>query len=68
MGHLSRPIKAVRGDPKLHKRKCFWYRRDQVEVLFQDYFRVAERTGFAPRKWISINMLHPMHPTNYQLM
>ena len=50
--HAKLLKEAVRGDPKIHKRKCFWYRREQVPVLFEDYLVVARRTGFAPPRTI----------------
>eukprot|EP00615_Pteridomonas_danica_P004515 CAMPEP_0114332834 /NCGR_PEP_ID=MMETSP0101-20121206/3360_1 /TAXON_ID=38822 ORGANISM="Pteridomonas danica, Strain PT" /NCGR_SAMPLE_ID=MMETSP0101 /ASSEMBLY_ACC=CAM_ASM_000211 /LENGTH=456 /DNA_ID=CAMNT_0001463667 /DNA_START=800 /DNA_END=2170 /DNA_ORIENTATION=- len=48
--------KALKGE-KTHKRRCFWYTKEQVPEVFRDYLNVAMRTGFdPPRKDVEINL------------
>jgi hypothetical protein len=60
--HAKLLKEAVRGDKKIHKRRCFWYRRDQVAVLFKDYLIVAERTGFDPPRTRTLIEVPPTTP------
>lgn len=48
--------RALKGD-KTHKRRCFWYTKEQVPEVYRDYLNVAMRTGFdPPRADVEINL------------
>ena len=43
---------------RTYKRKCFWYKPDQVKILYQDYVLLAERTGFQPARVLVEENIH----------
>ena len=43
---------------RTYKRKCFWYKPDQVKILYMDYVLLAERTGFQPARVMVEQNIH----------
>ena len=43
---------------RTYKRKCFWYKPDQVKILYMDYVLLAERTGFQPARVLVEENIH----------